>query len=363
MSSEYIVEPSKIETQLNLVWDLLRGKGKTRACLFNLVIYTEKNSRVDYLYKIAQKLIERFPSRILFVTIDASLPPNSLKTSVSAIASESLQNSVACDLINIVLSPDNKERASFMLLPHLLTDLPTYLLWGDDPTKKDPLSSPIEKLATRVIFDSECTEDLCDFARAALFHKTTFCSDIADLNWARTEGWRQLFAETFKSPDQLASLHRTNSIEILYNQHPTPFFCHTKIQALYLQGWIANQMHWSFADAIKMEDSTQIVYQKPQGTIKVVLKDCSEKDLPPGGVVQVILKTELEEEYKFERSKASPHIIDIKYSNPKFCRIGFQFILEKYESGITLVKEIFHKGTSAHYLSLLNKLSQLNNKL
>ena len=74
MSSEYIVEPSKIENQLNLIWDLLRGKGKTRASLFNLVIYTEKNTRVDYLYKIAQKLIERFPSRILFVTIDGSLP-------------------------------------------------------------------------------------------------------------------------------------------------------------------------------------------------------------------------------------------------------------------------------------------------
>jgi len=362
MSSEYIVEPSKIESQLNLIWDLLRGKGKTRASLFNLVIYTEKNTRVDYLYKIAQKLIERFPSRILFVTIDASLPPNSLKTSVSAIASESLQNSVACDLINIVLSPDNKERAPFMLLPHLLTDLPTYLLWGDDPTKKDPISSHIEKLATRVIFDSECTEDLCDFARAILFHKSTFGSDIADLNWARTEGWRQLFAETFKSFDQLESLSKTNSIEILYNKHPTPFFCHTKIQALYLQGWIACQMRWSFVDTSLENESTHIIYQKPEGKVLVQLKNCSETTLPPGAIVQVVLKTESDEEYRLERSKISPHIIDIKYSNPKLCRIGSQFILEKYESGVTLVKEIFHKSTSVHYLSLLKNFSQITNK-
>lgn len=362
MSSEYIVEPSKIESQLNLVWDLLRGKGKTRASLFNLVIYTEKNTRVDYLYKIAQKLIERFPSRILFVTIDANLPPNSLKTSVSAIASESPQNSVACDLINIVLSSDNKERAPFMLLPHLLTDLPTYLLWGDDPTKKDPISSQIEKLATRVIFDSECTEDLCDFARAILFHKTTYGSDIADLNWARTEGWRQLFAETFKSQDQLDSLNKTSSIEILFNKHSTEFFCHTKIQALYLQGWIANQLHWTFSNVKKMQDSTEVLFEKSKGSVIITLKECHENDLPPGGIVRILLKTESGEEYKFERSQISPHIVEVGYSTPTFCRIGSQFILEKYESGVTLVKEIFHKGTSAHYLSLINKLSQINNK-
>jgi hypothetical protein len=362
MSSEYIVEPSKIESQLNLIWDLLRGKGKTRASLFNLVIYTEKNSRVDYLYKVAQKLIERFPSRILFVTIDGSLPPHTLKTSVSAIASESSQSSVACDLINIVLSQDNKERAPFMLLPHLLTDLPTYLLWGDDPAKKDPISSQIEKLATRVIFDSECTEDLCDFARALLFHKTTCNRDIADLNWARTEGWRQLFAETFKNKEQLESLEKTTKIEIVYNRHPTEFFSHTKIQALYLQGWIANQMHWSFSEAKKSPEATEIIYKKPQGLLHISLKECYETALPPGGIVQIILQTANQEVWHFERSKTFPHIVEIKYTTPLFCRVGSQFILERYESGVTLVKEIFHKGTSAHFLSLMQTLSQINNQ-
>jgi hypothetical protein len=362
MSSEYIVEPSKIESQLNLIWDLLRGKGKTRASLFNLVIYTEKNSRVDYLYKIAQKLIERFPSRVLFVTIDTSLPSKTLKTSVSAIASESPLNSVACDLINIVLSEDNKERAPFMILPHLLTDLPTYLLWGDDPTKKDPVSSPIEKLATRVIFDSETTEDLCDFARAALFHKTTYGSDIADLNWARTEGWRQLFAETFKSTDQLDSLHKATLIELVYNKRSTPFFCHTKIQALYLQSWIANQMSWTFSSVKHTDTCQEIFYNKSQGSICIRLNQCDDRELPPGAIVKILLKTEKQEEFKFERSKTSPHIIDIKYSTPTLCRLDAQFILDKYESGVTLVKEIFHKGTSSHYFSLLNALAAIHNK-
>lgn len=362
MSSEYIVEPSKIENQLNVIWDLLRGKGKTRASLFNLVIYTEKNTRVDYLYKIAQKLIERFPSRILFVTIDASLPPNTLKTSVSAIASESPLNSVACDLINILLSQDNRERAPFMVLPHLLTDLPTYLLWGDDPTKNDPISKQLEKLATRVIFDSECTEDLTEFAQAILNHKNVSGSDIADLNWARIEGWRQLFAETFKSADQLESLKHTSTIEISYNKTPSQFFCHTKVQALYLQGWIANQLQWQFSQAKKTEAATEIVYNKSQGPVVITLKECSEGAFPPGGILQVSLKIRDGELFDFKRSNAFPHIIDVSHSTPTFCWLGSQFILDKYESGITLVKEIFHKGTSIHYLKLLSQLSQIHNK-
>lgn len=362
MSSEYIVEPAKIEHQLNAMWDLLRGKGKTRASLFNLVIYTEKNFRVDYLYSIAQKLIERFPSRILFVTIDGDLEKNTIKTSVSAISSESEQNSVACDFINILLSPDNKERAPFLLFPHLITDLPTYLLWGDDPTKKDPVAKEIEKLATRVIFDSELADDLSLFASSVMAHQFYSGSDVADLNWARIEGWRQLFAETFKTQDQLESLKKAQELHITYNCKGSPYFTHTKIQALYLQAWISTLLGWEFKSCKKSSEETRILYTHQSKEISIKLIPFSDASYPPGRIIEISLRNSAGEHYLFKRSKGFSHMIDIGYSTPFFCRLTSQFIFDKYESGITLVKEIFHKGTSDHFSKVLKAISEIKNK-
>lgn len=360
MSSEYLVEPSKIEHQLNLIWDLLRGKGKIRASLFNLIIYTEKNSRVDYLYKIAQKLIEKFPSRVLFITIDESAPQGTLKTSVSAIASDSEQNMIACDFINILLSSDHRERAPFMIFPHLLTDLPTYLLWGDDPTKQDLASRNIEKLASRVIFDSETTEDLSLFSKAVLEHQKNSGCDIADLNWARIEGWRQLFAQTFKSKDRLASLGKICSIEITYNCLESPFFCHTKIQSLYLQGWLATQFDWKLQTCEKKDRRTILRYLNEDKSIEVTLNPTSLTHSPPGRIIDVKMETFDNEKYLFVRSKTHDQIIYIHYSTPLFCQLRAEFIFDKYESGLSLVKEIFHKGTSRHYIALMQHLSTLH---
>lgn len=360
MSSEYIVHPSQIENQLITIWDSLQGTGKTRACLFNLIIYTQKNKRVDYFYKVAQKLIEKFPSRIIFVTVNEEAPSETLKTSVAVITSESENNATACDLINIMLSLKNRERAPFMILPHILTDLPVYLLWCDDPSQNDPVSQKLEKLATRVIFDSESADHLTSFATAILKHKENSGSDIADLNWARIEGWRQLLAETFKSKDRLATLGELNSLKIYYNCLETEFFCHTKIQALYLQGWLASQMGWTFKKATKVDKDTSLEYDYKSSKISVHLSPKNLKEVAPGRVLEIELsgKNHL---FRFKRAKEHPHIIHVEHSTELFCQLPTQFIFDRYESGQSLVKEIFHKGTSHHYLTLLKELSKIQN--
>ena len=359
MSSEYIVKPSEIEKQLAKIWDTLQGTGKTRASLFNLIIYTAKNPRMNYLYQVAQKLIEKFPSRILFVTIDDTAPADSVKTSVSVMAAESKTNATACDLINIVLSSKNQERAPFMVLPHLLTDLPIYLLWGDDPSKINPISQKLEKLATRVIFDSESTKDLVAFAKAILTHKKASGSDIADLNWARTEGWRQLLAETFKSSERLNLLKQTKTLTITYNCLESEFFCHTKIQALYLQAWLASQMHWELTSTKVNGKATHLEYNKK---ISVVLTPKSVPSLTPGRILEISFLGEDDCHFQFIRSEESSQIVNVHHSTPHFCQLPLQFVLDRYESGQSLVKEIFHKGTSHHYLSVLHHLSEVIDK-
>lgn len=358
MSSEYIVTPAKIENQLITIWDSLQGTGKTRACLFNLVIYTQNNKRVDYMYTVARKVIAKFPSRVIFVTIDHDAPPETLKTAVSVMTSESENNATACDLINIMLSLNNRERAPFMILPHIITDLPVYLLWADDPSKSDPVSQKLEKLATRVIFDSESTDNLGAFAEAVLKHKDSSGSDIADLNWARIEGWRQLLAETFKSKERLNALAQLKTMTIHYNYLETEFFCHTKIQALYLQGWLASQMNWSLSCASKKDKETLLEYTNKGSQISVRLSPRRLDKVGPGRVLEIELSGADGQLFHFTRSTELPHVIDIKYSNQQLCQLPTQCIFDRYESGQSLVKEIFHKGTSEHYLSLVRILAK-----
>ena len=68
MTSEQIVDPDKIESQLYQIWDSLQGTNKMRACLFNLIIYSNKDKRAEYLYQVVQDVIGKFPSRVIFIT-------------------------------------------------------------------------------------------------------------------------------------------------------------------------------------------------------------------------------------------------------------------------------------------------------
>lgn len=362
MSSENIVHPSEIESQLTTIWDSLQGKGKTRACLFNLIIYSNLNKRTDYLYKISQKLIEKFPSRIIFITVDDKAPKGTLKTSVSVMSSESENSETACDFINVMLSKDSEEKAPFLILPHLLADLPVYLLWSDDPAKNDPTGQKLEKLATRVIFDSESTDHLGDFATALLKHKEASGADIADLNWARIEGWRVLLAETFKSREKLEDLNSLTQMKIFYNCKESDFFCHTKIQALYLQTWIATQMNWEFSKSQKQEENTHFYYKNGNKEAELVLIPINIENVAPGRLIRLEITTEKKDTFHIRRKEDQPHIIDVEYATPNFCQLPSQFIFDRYESGQTLVKEIFHKGTSNHYIKMLNTLSKFEDR-
>src|SRR5690606_30682390 len=134
-----------------------------------------------------------------------------------------------------------KEKVPFVLLPHILPDLPIYVIWSEDPSESSTLFSQLQLLATRFIFDSESIKDLSTFAHTLLNFEKTFHCDIADLNWARIENWRLLIGSTFHSEERLNTLKQATEIQIVYNTRETATY-HTQFQPLYLQGWLATQL-------------------------------------------------------------------------------------------------------------------------
>lgn len=358
-----VVPPPAIESTLNEIWEKLasqEGGGKMRACLFNLILVTKNTPRAAYIRGIAERVIEKFPSRVLFITIDQGKSEESLHTSVSVVGVSGHTSDIACDFIEFSVSEASAGRITFSVLPHLIPDLPVYLLWAEDPIHENPLSFQLEKYASRIIFDSESTDNLTLFAKSILHHRELAGCDIADLNWARTETWRTLLFSTFRSPERLQELADTASLKIEFNALETTFFCHTQIQAIYLQGWLACQLGWQFQGLKADKKSAVYTYKNAQGqAIDVELVPTVNKDIAPGAIISFNLSTHGEQHFEFVRTPETPYQVTLIICSKDVCEAPTQFMLTKGGIGLTLVKEICRKGTSQHYLTLLEFLAKM----
>ena len=217
-----------------------------------------------------------------------------------------------------------------------LPDLPVFLVWAEDPAQSSSLYEGLKDYATRVIFDSESTENLPEFAKTVLAKEKSGFFEVGDLNWARLDSFRSLISSTFSDPLKGKKLQNLDSISIIYNAQETPFFCHTKIQAIYLQAWLVTRL--------KLPKDHKI---------KISLEGIKNSKMPPGMVISLELKTTEEDSFVFSRDEKHPNQICFEYSTKESCSLPFYTEASKRESGKSLVKEVCHKGTSPHYIEAL----------
>lgn len=300
--------------------------GTMRASLFNLIVVVPDNARREYVRKITSNVIKRFPSRVIFITVVDLL--EEIKTHVSA---TSEAEGIACDSIEIATPPSLLHKIPFLILPHFLPDLPIYLLWAENPTSYPDLLNTLQKWCTRLIYDSEVADNLSDFCETLLSKK----NEVADLNWARTENWRELLASTFYSPARLASLQGATQVEIYYNNYETPFFCHTEIQARYIEGWLTSCLHWS---------------------PKIKRIPHVNKELAPGTVISIDIRCQDQFHYSFSRDPDHPHDVRTIICDEDKCDIPSRFIFSKAQSGLSLVNMIYHSDPSIHFSQALHYL-------
>lgn len=354
MTIQQIVDPSCIESSLLRMWEGLIKKNKIRASLFNLVVFSKLSKRTDYFRNIVQKVVEKFPCRILFISEDTDATHPYLKTAVSVVIPESGDNlGIACDQIDIGVSTSDLERVPFVLLPNLIPDMPTYLLWAEDPSKSHPLFNPLSNLAARIIFDSESADNLISFAQTLLDLKQKKGIDLADMNWVRTEGWRDLVTSVFDTIERRELLYNIYLLKIAYNCSKTEFFCHLNIQAMYLLAWFSSRLNWKF---LKANSSLYVQFEGIDARMNPVQWD----NLGPGTVISIELNAHDGSIFSASRILEQCHHVKIYLSSSEKCELPFHFILGKTAMGQSLVKEICTKGTSSHYLSMLEELKTLD---
>lgn len=358
MSSQEDIELTNIESELTRLWASQDGAGSIKACLFNLIIYSQDQRRLEHVQQLVKMVLERFPCRIIFIHGDAEATGDRLRTSVSADTTTKGGVTIGCDRITIEAAGKPLSRVPFIILPHIVPDLPVYLLWGQDPTRDCEILPHLERFATRFIFDSDCTDDLSRFSSHLLARLGHGRRETIDLTWARLRGWRDVMTQVFDTPDAILQLASSRVIEIEYNSHGCERCEHDDFQALYFQAWIGSRLTWKPTGVEVTEGQRRITYTNGLQQVTVLLKPTKCANLPTGVLVSVDVKTSNKHHYGIRRQGDS-RMVQVEISSEEVCELPATLALSSLDRGSQLMQETFYEPPGDHYRAMLQTLTQL----
>lgn len=359
MNSDVEIPIANIESELARLWDDEKNKNRIKACLFNLIIYTHDERRANYMREIVNSILEKFPCRIIFIQGDTNPEHDYLTASVSNASIGKEDSSFGCDQITIKASAKKLKRIPFIVLPHIVPDMPVYLLWGQDPIAENDILPYFLQFANRLVFDSECNNNLKQFSHTMLEKIDTIKAEFMDLNWGLISGWREVMAQTFDTPDRIHQLNFSKVIQIGFNSKKTDFCKNSVIQAIYLQGWLAAQLNWKFLSILITDQSYRINYSNGMNEIILTLSPQDVEELPPGSILGIELSSADDNFFFISRKQKQSKVI-VHISSLEKCELPFTLPLRTLQSGLNFVKEIFYKSNREHYRNMLQMISQVD---
>lgn len=338
----------------------LKGqKQKNRASLFTLVIYAVDQRRAEHLHDIVNTIVDKYPCRIIFIKGDPDHNKDYIKTHVDTVLSGKGESAIACDQINIETSLKQLHRVPFIVTPLLLTDLPVYLLWGQDPTTEYEILPVLRHYATRLIFDSDCTLNLQSFSRKMLHEIDSGKLEIRDMNWAKTGSWREIMAHVFNHQEALSRLRNSKQIKIEYNCTKTSNISHPETQAIYLQGWLAAQLEWNFHSIHMHGEAKQITYTNNRNPIQVDLIPREAQEQQSDTIYSIEVIDQAYNSYTITRQGNLPKVT-VHITTQDHCEIPYSLPLPDMRKGAFIVQELFYRRTSGHYRNMLALIAHYN---
>ncbi len=360
MLSFTTVSPSNIGQELDKLEELHKQNNQLRASLFNLVIFVNSLEKLPYFETLTHQITEKFPCRVLLIEENKEAPPLFLE---ALIAAKTIKNGegpqVVCDYIHLKTAPGNPEQVLHLILEHLIPDLPLTLLWGQDPTCKHPLFDHLKQIAQRLIFHSECSNNIHDLAQNLLSSIVNCPWEVADLNWVYLEDWKKVIRTLFNSKENLDDLKNIETVNLNFCKTPSQYFCHNHFQVHYLHSWLASNLGWQFASLKENEQEQIITYKINDRLIQIhILQTMCDLRAPPGTILSVDLTLKNKKNFKFA-NQLEKDAINIEIWDEEKQKITYNGSIVKTKGEIYLSKEICYNETSAHYVEMLKTLSTI----
>jgi glucose-6-phosphate dehydrogenase assembly protein OpcA len=329
-----LVEPELIDIDAELKRATLAAEGKqsVRASLFTLILYVNEGSRAEHFKNLIEKVIAKFPCRVITITATQT---SGLKTGVTITSIGS--SNIYCEQISLSFSKEFANRVPFLVVPHLLSDLPVHLLWTEDPQKENALFQDLAKWSTRILFDANCTHNLCGFGQSVL-HLFQKGHDVRDLDWSLLSSWRHVLAQTFHDERALKTLKEASEIKITAHEDG--------VEALYLHTWLAALFKW---EVQKKEDHITL-YKTNRGELAVI--HIPNKEL----CIQEMEVSQQTEGTHYQLTLEKGGNVRVLFSDREQCNLPVfdRLLLTKEEDALT--REFFYPSSQLHYLLMLQKL-------
>lgn len=334
-------------------------KATTQASLFTLIIYVHEEQRRKYLREIVQNVIEKYPCRIIFITADRDPESSHFHVEVSAAENNKGGVLICCDQINIEVGHKYIKRVPFLILPHIITDLPVYLLWGQDAVCENEVLPTLEKLADRLIFDAECTSNLKNFSQKILEKSKSLDLELLDINWGLTSSWREILSQVFYLPEHLQQLVKSKSINIIYNCLRSDWIQQPEVQSIYIEAWMATRLGWQLDSMIRQNGERLFTYTGKESDIQIKLVPKLYEDLPPGGIVSFSLHSVEGYHFLLERHPTQPKVT-INCSSEVMCELPYSLPQKDTRRGFTFMTEVFYSIPSHHYIEVLEHINKID---
>lgn len=358
MAEALDIQIPDIEKALESLCKSPKDKKHTKACLFTLIIYAHEPRRIKYHQELIDNILDKFPCRIIFIQGE-SKPTKYLHVDVANVTSGRTGTNVVCDQITIKSSQSELPRIPYIIIPHIIPDLPVYLLWSQTPFKEHDIFPALQPYATRIIFDSECSDSLHRFSEEMLQNLNILKMDVMDINWALISNWRDMLVQLFDTPARLSVLQKCKSLRITYNNAKKEISHHPEIRAIYLQGWLASRLKWNYYNAEKVDGMTIISFAAEGHPSIVALCPQSDDSLPPGAIISIELNSIDGHVFYISRKQSLSQVV-VHISSLDQCELPYILPLPDVHQGLTFMKEIFYHKLGDHYRDMLKIISKMD---
>lgn len=242
------VDAEAVQSQLTKLWrtagEHARDNGEPAAARTNvltLVVYTATERAANRVLDAVGALAEHHPSRTILVRAEPGADAPSLAAEV--VTRCRIDRPQVCfEQIVLHARGSSLEQVSSAVASLLLRDLATYLWWPDDIPQQSELLRRLVTLCDGVIVDSaKFTEPAVSLPTlVGLLHQQQ-SGAVADLQWARLSGWRDITAQFFDSPATRAYLGGITAVEVNVRAGDHPGLPGAGL--LYV-AWLAGCLNW-----------------------------------------------------------------------------------------------------------------------
>ncbi len=312
-----------------------------RACMLNLVIFTEPGEATDDATREVARFSEQYPARALLVSRSREAAAGEdgaggLSAYVSAHCHRGPGGRQVCsEQITLEVPAASSDLVEGSLLRLLVGDCPTYTWWRARRLAPGPLLGAAVRLSDRFVVDSAACEDAGEAmaSLAGIATSATWRGHAGDLSWEKLEPWREHLASLFDPPTvrDYVSQVRSARVSVAGAQAPR----RARVCGAYLLGWLASRLGWSPGEQTSL-------WSRPDGTtVRVELTESDEPGV--SGIVAVVLECEREgERAVFEARRIGDGTVRLSVDVGQGCPLPFVRRSERRDD-VTLLLDLLRR--------------------